>query len=73
MRNFFFSQSAPKYKHIFYKKNFFFIKKSITFFYNRKKFKKLKKIFCNKKSKKIFYNNLGIRRMIICFTVSLMI
>ena len=33
----------------------------------------LQKIFYNKKSKKIFYNNLVIRRVIMCFTVSLMV
>ena len=33
----------------------------------------LQKIFYNEKSKKNFYNNLVIRRVIMCFTVSLMV
>ena len=66
----FFLQSLPKYKEIFYKKSKkFFIKKKKFCFYNKKKGKKN---FYNKKVN-VFYNNLGIRRVIIYFTVSLMI
>ena len=55
-------------KRFFMKRNKqIFIKKSkICFYDNNNKKIKIKKV-------KFFYNNLGIRRMIICFTVCLMV